>query len=288
LESEEYVLAIDILRGIESYKDSSALVEENIFLYAKNLMANKQYKEAIEIFEANENTYEEARALRQEASYYYALELSEKENYEEALEYFDKAFKFADTQDKKIEIKYKYACELMEMEEFSKAIALFSSCSEYMDSESKANDAKYQYALKNSDVHHQLTHNYLTELKKIGYPNAKELYDEYYSWKIAIKVTDDMSGEYEDVKDKSVIGRYSEVYFYLVIERGEPNETMDITLKAIAPNETIIQKWDNANVSIPCLRWFYTDYYKGPAGDITVYAYDNHNNIIGQKTVTII
>ena len=189
LEKEEYILAIDTLREIESYKDSSALIEENLFSYAKNLMTNKQYKEAIGIFEANENVYEEARELRQEASYYYALELSEKENYEQALEYFDKAFKFADTQDKKIEIKYKYACQLLENDEPQKAMALFSACSGYLDADKKINDAKYKYVILEKDrekdplgrpYFNAVVYEYLMQLKEIGYPNAKDLYDEYY------------------------------------------------------------------------------------------------------------
>ena len=181
LESEEYMLAIDTLREIESYKDSSDLIKENLFFYAKNLMADKQYKEAIEIFEANENVYEEARNLRQEASYYYALELSEQENYEEAIEYFDKAFKFADTQDKKVEAKYKYACQLLNNDELQKAMALFGGCSGYLDSDEKMKDTKYRYVVLKKDYFDMTTYNYLKELSECGYPNAKQMYNEYYS-----------------------------------------------------------------------------------------------------------
>ena len=208
----------------------------------------KDYKAAIAKFDSLEKVkYSDAAEKLKEYSYLYAIELLNNKDYEEALEYLEKCKDYKDAADrikecneKVKEASYKKANNDLKEEIYGSAIERFEALGDYKDSKDKLKQAKYGYVIKykgnSEDVGDSGSkyYRYITELKNAKYKDTESIYNSLYnSWGFKCWVND--SGD--SSSSKTSINKNSSVYVHVEATHGPIDESANIRIVVYRKSE---------------------------------------------------
>ena len=200
-----------------------------------------------------------------------------------AASYLNKLFKKYNADEQFVETAYNCGCLLIETGKYEDAIILLNKCPDYKDAGSKVNDAKFEYAklYKTHSGKDIYVYEYLKDLVDVGYPGAKSLYKELFTWKATVEINYGASSvKWNEETDVEVR-----------IVAGEPGVIKRVRARVTLPNGEVItsaNEW--VDVSATGSFGFYWDkgVWTGPInGTLTVRVYDSDGNLLGSSSIKI-
>ena len=291
MENKEYINAYNNFLMIKDYKDSSDIIKEYSKKFAEELIANKQFKKAVELIEDNDEYKELLNKCYIEAAQHYY----DNKKYEEAMEWYEKADSYDKNSELYKEICYNFGLSIeipaktkkYEYAITKKAITIFSKTNGYKDSNEKIKELKYKYVQNNYVRDNRTTHEFLKELKEENYLDSVQLFESLYTWNVEVVVND---LENDSTTNKTSLSKYSQWYFHVKVTGGEPNEGAKFKYTGYFPNGTTSSgKWDFEfynNDESYCCFWYENPAY-GSSGTFKCVIQDEKGKFVAEKTVQI-
>ncbi|MBQ6935970.1 MAG: hypothetical protein IJN49_05400 [Clostridia bacterium] len=178
IENKNYTEAIEIFTDLGEYQDSQEKIKECKYQNALLLIDAENYTEAKAIL-GELNGYNSDIATKiQICDYSIAKQYLEKGKYDKAKELFTALKDYGDSKEMIKECSYRKALSLIEGKKYEDAIKILSDIKKYSDSSEKINEAKYLYVTENLTSDNETTVKYLKELAKIKYRNSADLKQE--------------------------------------------------------------------------------------------------------------
>ncbi len=178
LENKNYTEAIEIFTELGEYQDSQEKIKECKYQNALLLIDAEDYTEAKALFEELKGYNSDIETKIQLCDYSIAKYYLEKGKYDKAQELFTSLKDYGDSKDMIKECSYRKALSLIEGKKYEDAITILSDIKKYSDSSEKINEAKYLYVTENLTSDNETTVKYLKELAKIKYRNSADLKQE--------------------------------------------------------------------------------------------------------------
>ncbi len=149
LADKNYEDAISIFESLGDYKDSAAMLSESKYQKAVKLLSEENPAEAIQLFTLLGN-YKDSDSLLLEAKYRLAVfYLNDTKDYKEAIQLFTLLNNYKDSAKLLLEAKYRLAVfYLNDTKDYEKAVSIFTSLGNYKDSIELLIESTYQNALK--------------------------------------------------------------------------------------------------------------------------------------------
>lgn len=286
--SGDYETAYTAFSDLGKFKDAADLKQEAGFSAAKEYLKQKEYDKANALINDLLKT-EDVKVLQDEINLEQAHEFYDAGNYTKAF----KAYTAIRNYDKKSEffydLCYKYGRVLLNRGEHTAAINYLKIGGNKHKVHALINEAMYRYINENgTDKGEGSTfYTYIKKLKAENYKDSAKIYKEVYAWKATIIANDD---ENDETTDMESISKYSNWYFHVALNGGEPGAMTKMKYKGIFPDGDISTgSWDEkwtSNDSGTC--WFY--YHSpefGKQGTFKLIISDGNGNKIGEKTVKI-
>lgn len=150
-EMGHYKKAGELFESLKTYKDSSSLMMQSYYYYAKNLIESGDLHSGYVILSTKVNqgdsSYEDSIELANAAEYQYAADCFKEGRYAAAAESFANLTDYKDSATRCQEAKYQYGLSLIGDGKYDEAITTFEQISNYRDSANQLKEAKYQKAL---------------------------------------------------------------------------------------------------------------------------------------------
>ena len=259
------------------------MARETLYQKGHALLGDGEFAKAIVAFDKIDD-YKDSADMITEARYQRACHYLESGKHDLALASLELVGDYKDSADMITEINYQMACDDLEDKNYELAISAFEDMDDYKDSAEKLNEAKYAYVLKYKDYPNTSAYEYLYSLKKIGYKDSAELYDELFAWKMT--VIGWSTGE-DNTHFMKTISRYSKVYCHIKLSGGPPDGTTPIRYSGTVPDGRTFEgvlssEWKNGSKG-----WVYWKYPFINMGPIEINFYDGDNNLIGSGSVNI-
>lgn len=169
--------------------------------HATDLLSQKQFDEAISIFESL-GDYRDSAVMVKEATYQKANDLLLNKEYDEAIVIFTDLEEYKDSKDLIKEANYQKANDLLLNKEYDAAIALFTGLADYKDSGNLLDEARYLMAKQ-----------YLADGE---YYYASEIFQEL--------------GVYKDSADLLITSNYSQALLYYQLGLFDPAKSLFETM----------------------------------------------------------
>lgn len=286
--SGDYGTAYIAFSELGRFKDAAYLKQEAGLSAAEQCLKQKEYDKANTFVNELLKT-EEVKALQDQINLELAHEFYDAGNYAKAF----KTYTAIRNYDKKSEffydLCYKYGRVLLNRGEHTAAINYLKIGGNKHKVHALINEAMYRYINENgTDKGEGSTfYTYIKKLKAENYKDSAKIYKEVYAWKATIIANDD---ENDETTDMESISKYSNWYFHVALNGGEPGAMTKMKYKGIFPDGDISTgSWDEkwtSNDSGTC--WFY--YHSpefGKQGTFKLIISDGNGNKIGEKTVKI-
>lgn len=178
LENKNYTEAIEIFTELGAYEDSQEKIKECKYQNALLLIDAEDYAGAKALLEELKGYNTDIETKIQICDYSIAKQYLEKGKYDKAQELFTALKDYGDSKDMIKECSYRKALSLIEGKKYEDAITILSDIKKYSDSAEKINEAKYLYVTENLTAENETTVKYLKELAKIKYRNSADLKQE--------------------------------------------------------------------------------------------------------------
>ncbi len=286
---KDYEKAISIWQRVNDYSDSSERIEtakadwkESDYQAAVEAANGKDYKAALTAFKAL-GDYKDSKELYISGCYEYAVSLAADKQFSLAIDYFNLAKGYKDADQLKTDTVYLYGCDLMSKKRYREAVAQFNKCKEYKNTPNKLLEAKYKYVTSHLTSKDNMTFHYLKDLIAADYPEAQDIYDEIYQWKIQITAVNNSE---ESTATMSSVSRYDTIYFHYKVTGGTPGESLEITMNGQLPNCPLLVRTATVNGD-----WsgFYCIYYTygSSSGTASAMFYDPEGNELASASIYV-
>ena len=173
--NKNYTEAIEVFEDLGDYQDSAKRVKECKYQNALLLVEAEDYAAAKLILNELKGYNEDIATKLQICDYSIAKKYLEKGKYEKAEELFKQLEDYGDSKEMVKECSYRKAVSLIESKKYAEAIEILSKLKKYSDASEKINEAKYLYVTENLSAENETTVTYITELAKINYRNSVDL-----------------------------------------------------------------------------------------------------------------
>ncbi len=289
LENKEYKKAYDNFFLIIDYEDSLDRRNESGYAYATQLFADEKYEEALRIFEVIKE-YKDSAEFKNQCYLNMAKQLFDAKDYYGVITMYEQNGPFSENNELYKSACYNYGLEKSNSGNTETAIFYFTKADDFSDAKEQIKLEKYKYIKSNMDKNNPITFEYLTELGAEDYSDSRDIYYDWYSWKVeVIAVNSDIGNRV--TKRKSISKRHP-VIFHYELTGGAPNATMIVKIKVKFPNgETVEDEsdWVMKDGSINWYGWesgIYESEY-GSEGTLTIEFYDHRNNLVGSGSIEI-
>ncbi len=173
--NKNYTEAVEIFEDLGDYQDSAKRIKECKYQNALLLVEAEDYAAAKLILNELKGYNEDIATKLQICDYSIAKKYLEKGKYEKAEELFKQLEDYGDSKEMVKECSYRKAVSLIEDKKYGEAIEILAKLKKYSDSSEKLNEAKYLYVTENLSADNETTVTYLSELAKINYRNSVDL-----------------------------------------------------------------------------------------------------------------
>lgn len=232
LSEEKFDESIDAFKALGDYKDATDMITEARRLLDKDLIDEKGYDAAKEIYEdlgkedvVKEITYQEVKNLMSEEKYADAINILIN-------------FEYKDSEELLQEAEYDRGIQVLEEKDYRRAIGYFGKAKDYKDASSKIGECKYLLGLEYLD-------NWDYEAAVTSFEAVKE-YDNGEIWEKAegkIKECEEKLNQRPEVETEDIAEEYAEDFSYRGIEDGSVSGKIKLTGK-------VLQAFDAENGSM--------------------------------------
>ena len=151
LEEGKFKDAGEAFESLKSFHDSSALMLQSYYLYAKELIEGGKIHDAYLVLSSKVNagnkSYEDSIELANTVEYQYASNCFDSQEYKTAAESFSNIIDYKDSENRALESQYQYGLELITKKKYDEAEKLFVELGKHKDSAKQANEAIYQHGI---------------------------------------------------------------------------------------------------------------------------------------------
>ena len=298
--NEEYAKAIEKIEELpKGYKDTSELLEKCYMSYAEQLVEEKKFEEALELYEQMEKKFEELFDASQQqkdieiknaikkTKYQYANYLLENEKYEEAYNIYSELDGYLDSiYDKKKECASKLGDIALENKEYDKAVNWY----ELAKNTELGNEAKYEYVKEHNNSTDTKTYEYLVMLSKAGYKDSLSIYNQLYDVSCKVIIN---SKENDTSSSPLKFKQYDATYIHYQITGNVPAGAGNIRLeyeRADTKNAKDDVYTHSSKDAVPIGEWQLEEVTFYPSGyyyKISIYNSDTDEKICSSKKVYV-
>ena len=150
-EKENYKKAGELFESLKPFKNSTSMMLQAYYLYAKELIESGDLHGGYEVLSAKVNRvgsgYEDSVELANTSEYQYAADCFAEEKYAAAAESFANLTDYEDSAARALESNYQYGLALLSSGKFVDAETVFTDLGDYKDSAKQLNESIYQHGL---------------------------------------------------------------------------------------------------------------------------------------------
>ena len=254
----------------------------------KALLEKGDYEEALEKLRSCE-TYKDSQALINEAHYQIGDAALEEKDYEKAADHFATCMNDSDARDKYKESYYQLAEKEFSKKNYWSAAQHYGSTGDYLDAKDKQLKAQFLYLQDKANSGQTVSgtdRSILNDLVAANYSGAEALKKKLFAWKATVYFNNSRNG----TDSRTSMTVYDTWYAHVTLSGGDGGSVrLHYTIKH--PNGQSRQsEWENPWYT-GGTGWASTGYATptryAPTGKLTIYIYDDDNNLIGSGSVNI-